>query len=102
MPRMKLSYALPAAALFAASLTIAAEPPAAERDTAEPAVQNIVVEDVGSRIEELRVRGQTQRITVTTKQGGTSTYQIVVGDGSRDTSSTRGAIGQRVWSVLSF
>jgi hypothetical protein len=36
----------------------------------EPAVQRKVTEDDGVRIEELRVRGETQRIVVRSKVGG--------------------------------
>lgn len=77
-------------------------PPAA----GEPAVRRSVIEDSGARIEELRVRGQVQRITVTTKLGGTSRYEIIPADGARDMSegpgSTRGAAGKRVWNLMSF
>ncbi len=73
---------------------------------AEPRVQHIVIEDEGSRIEELRVRGATQRITVKPKVGTTQGYEIIVGDGSRDLSdgvnTSRGAAGKRVWHLLSF
>ena len=44
--------------------------PSTERG--EPRVERIVVEDKGVRIEELRVRGQTQRIVVHPKKGGES------------------------------
>lgn len=73
---------------------------------AEPRVQHIVVEDEGSRIEELRVRGATQRITVQPKVGTTKSYEIITGDGSRDlgegVNTSRGAAGKRVWNVLKF
>lgn len=82
----------------------AASPAAAS--PAEPRVQQIVIEDEGSRIEELRVRGATQRITVKPKVGTTQGYEIIVGDGSRDLSdgvnTSRGAAGKRVWHLLSF
>ena len=72
----------------------------------EPAVRRTVIEDSGARIEELRVRGQVQRITVTTKLGGTTRYEIIPADGARDmsegASSTRGAAGKRVWNLMSF
>ncbi len=75
-------------------------------DAAEPDVQHIVVEDKGSRIEELRVRGATQRITVQPKVGTTQRYEIITGDGSRDlgegVNTSRGAAGKRVWNVLNF
>jgi hypothetical protein len=72
----------------------------------EPKVERLVIEDDGARIEELRVRGQVQRIVVSPKRGGRVAYEIVTGDGSRDLSAgantSRGAAGQRVWHVLSF
>lgn len=72
----------------------------------EPNVKHTVIEDDGARIEELRVRGQTQRISVTPKRGGATRYEIIPADGGRDTSdgaaSGRGAAGKRVWPVLTF
>jgi len=82
--------------------------PAAPRvvHVGEPKVEYIVLEDEGTRIEELRVRGASQRIVVTPKVGTTKSYEIITGDGSRDLSpgvnTSRGAAGQRVWHVLSF
>ena len=80
-------------------------PPAA-RDRAEPNVQRSVVEDEGSKIEELKVRGNTTRISVTPKVGNLIGYEIITEDGSRDVSDgltgSRGAAGKRVWRVLSF
>jgi len=71
----------------------------------EPAVRETVIDDGRARIEELRVRGQLQRITVTPK-GPAPRYEIIVGDGSRDFSegvnTSRGAAGKRVWNVLRF
>ena len=79
--------------------------PAASRG-GEPVVTKTVIEDEGSRIEELRVRGQTQRITVTPKVGTRKDYEIIPADGARDmsdsASSTRGAAGKRVWRVMTF
>ncbi len=72
----------------------------------EPQVTRTVIEDEGTRIEELRVRGQVRSITVTPKGGTVNSYQILTADGARETSDnvsgTRGATGKRVWSVLSF
>lgn len=89
------------AGLACAQAATAPTPP-----SAEPRVQHIVVEDEGSRIEELRVRGATQRITVQPKIGTAKGYEILVGDGSRDlgegVNTSRGAAGKRVWNVLSF
>ncbi|HEX6361772.1 MAG TPA: DUF2782 domain-containing protein [Albitalea sp.] len=90
----------------AATAADADEPPATGRRS-EPRVQHTVIEDDGARIEELRVRGQTQRISVTPKGGPIrKPYEIIPADGARDLApdvqGTRGAAGQRVWHVLSF
>ena len=73
--------------------------------TAEPSVQRTVVEDDRVRIEELRVRGQLQRVVVTPK-GGARPYEVLVGEGGRPvqdgSGASRGGAGQRVWHVLSF
>ena len=107
MPRMPATpvRALHAAAL-AAGLAVALWAPAQAQDAAprggEPAVERKVTEDDGVRIEELRVRGETQRIVVRSKLGGARPYEILPAGGGRDLSQDKRAIGQRVWSVLSF
>lgn len=73
----------------------------------EPSVQHTVIEDKGSKIDELKVRGQTKRITVTPKQGFTKSYEILSDDGTGfgDTVAAQtphGNEGRRVWSVMSF
>ncbi|WP_418315743.1 DUF2782 domain-containing protein [Piscinibacter sakaiensis] len=82
----------------------AAPAPADER--LEPNVKRTVIEDDGSKIEELKIRGNTKRITVTPKVGPSKEYEIITEDGSRDVSDgltgSRGAAGKRVWRVLSF
>ena len=104
---MPTRSALAALAGFAFAQTAFAQAPATPAPRSdEPRVDHIVVEDQGSRIEELRVRGATQRITVQPKVGTAKGYEIVVGDGSRDlgegVNTSRGAAGKRVWNVLSF
>lgn len=73
---------------------------------AEPQVRHTVIEDAGSRIDELRVRGQLRSVTVTPKVGPRQSYEIITDQGGRDVSegpsSARGAGGQRVWRVLAF
>lgn len=90
---------------WAAQAQEAAPAPPGSR-TVEPRVEHIVVEDKAVRIEELRVRGQTQRIVVRSKLEGVPAYEILPAQGSRDLSqtpaATRGASGQRVWNMLSF
>jgi hypothetical protein len=72
----------------------------------EPRVERILIEDSGSRIEEVRVRGQTRSIHVQPKGLKGAGYDIVPADPARDSapgpSNGRGAAGQRVWSVWSF
>ena len=68
-------------------------------------MQRTVVEDGGARIEELRVRGQLQRVVVQPKGRGRE-YEILTGEGAHGvadgTAASRGAAGQRVWHLLSF
>jgi hypothetical protein len=113
---MNIPSALCAASLalaFAAPLQAqekaapAAPAKAAERgEPNEPNVRQTVLEDDGSRIEETRIRGNTQRIVVKPKVGTQKSYEIITSDGSRDLSdgvnTSRGAAGKRVWQVLSF
>jgi len=115
-PRLKLGGmnaslvgAVCASLALVGSLALAAEADDAPATgvKSEPRIQRLVVEDKGARIEELRVRGQTQRIDVTPKTGPIrQPYEIIPADGARDMSpngqATRGAAGQRVWRVLNF
>ncbi len=70
----------------------------------DPAVQETVTEDDGARIEELKVRGRSKRIVVKPKTG--PAYEIIPpGSGSDISQGARGnngAVGKRVWPVLSF
>jgi hypothetical protein len=79
-------------------------PPATGRKS-EPAIQRTVIEDRGTRIEELRVRGQLQKITVDLK-GHAPNYEILLGDGAHvvgdDPGTSRGSAGKRVWNLLRF
>lgn len=61
-----------------------------------------VIEDDNVRIEETRVRGQTQRITVLNKIGPAKGYEIIMPPGGKDSSQDRGASGQRAWSLFAF
>ena len=81
-------------------------PPMLAAPSAEPNVTHTVIEDDSARIDELKVRGHTQRISVKPKVGPKRGYEIITGDGSRDlgdgANTSRGAAGKRVWNVLSF
>lgn len=68
----------------------------------EPAVQHIVTEDEGVRIEELRVRGITRRLTVQPKLPGVPAYAIGPDADGRDSSQDRRSEGRALWQLLSF
>ncbi|MEO7151711.1 MAG: hypothetical protein ABIX46_08395 [Burkholderiaceae bacterium] len=109
MNRPRLTALLACAAAATNCLAQTAVPPfqaTLSTGATEPEVRQGVVEDNGSKIEELRVRGQAQRIVVSPKVGPRTRYEIITGDGSRELSdgagSTRGATGKRVWNVLNF
>jgi hypothetical protein len=93
-----------AAPCFAQNAVQALSQPAA--NASEPNVKYTVIDDDSTHIDELKVRGHTQRITVKPKIAALRGYEIITGDGSRDLSdsanSSRGATGKRVWNVLSF
>ena len=75
-------------------------------DRGEPNVRRTVVEDDGSMIDELRVRGQVTHVVVTPKVGTTKSYEIIVGRSGREpldgTGGANSATGKRVWNVLAF
>lgn len=103
-PLLALAALQAAPAQAAAGTTVPTPPVAAP---GEAAVERIHVEDKGSRIDELRVRGQTRRINVQPLQG--ADYEVLPIDPRHDPSQghgqgggSRGAAGQRVWPLLSF
>ncbi len=61
-----------------------------------------VIEDDAVRIEEVRLRGQAQRVTVKNKIPGVKDYEIIVPPGGKDPSQDRGAAGKRAWSFFTF
>ncbi len=93
-----LPWAVQAQAPVPAPAAAAASAPAV---AGEPKVDRLVAEDDAVRIEELRVRGVTQRIVVHSKQGGRP-YEVLPAEGGRDLSQDKRATGQRVWSVFRF
>jgi hypothetical protein len=68
-------------------------------------IERIRIEDAGNRIDELRVGGQTQNITVQPK-ANVPAYEIQTDDlgRSRPAESREGFAGRkpRVWNVLGF
>ena len=75
MPAMPLT--LRPIALAALLLPLAATAQDGAPRGGEPAVERKVTEDDGVRIEELRVRGETQRIIVRSKVGGARAYEKI-------------------------
>lgn len=74
--------------------------------TGEPAVNRIVVEDDQTRIEELRVRGQTERVVVRPKQGAMPAWEIRPDSpgrtGGADARLPRENASTRQWAVFRF
>jgi len=89
----------------AASSVPPAPAESAKPEPGEPLVRLTIIDDDNVRIEELKVRGRSQRIVVTPKNGS-KPYEIVTDNGSRDLTEGpngfNGAVGKRVWPVLSF
>ena len=69
---------------------------------ADAGPQRLLSEDDQVRIDELRLRGQTQRLTVQPKGGNGRAYEILQPTPGADATQHRDAAGQRVWPVLSF
>jgi hypothetical protein len=100
-PLLALAIALAGAAHAATPAPAPAGPAASAAAKAEPASSTRVLEDDRVRIEETRIRGQVQRVTVRSKLTGQD-YEIIVGPGGRDPSQKSDAAGQRAWSVFRF
>ena len=86
--------------LAALALSACAVPPTPRMADAGP--QRLVSEDEQVRIDELRLRGQTQRLTVQPKGANGRPYEILQPTPGADATQHRDAAGQRVWPVLSF
>jgi Protein of unknown function (DUF2782) len=75
-------------------------------EAGEPNVTHTVIEDDGSKIDELRIRGQLQHVVVTPKVGFRKPYEIIVNTSGRAPGNgvpgNTGADGKTVWSVLLF
>ncbi|SFE04444.1 hypothetical protein [Paracidovorax konjaci] len=69
-------------------------------------VERIRIEDEGSRVDELRVGGQTQSITVQPKTGEMPEYEVQPADGVRARPGSRNGAetitAPRVWNVMKF
>ena len=88
----------------AASAAARVEQAAIIPSRANQTIERIRTEDAGSRIDELRVGGETQSITVRPKTGGAA-YEVNKGEGARGTppaAASGDTNGARVWKVLKF
>ena len=69
-------------------------------------IEHIRVEDAGSRVDETRVGGQTQSITVQPKVGTMPEYEVQSNDGARAARSRNNnsgdTTGTRVWNFIKF
>jgi uncharacterized secreted protein with C-terminal beta-propeller domain len=61
-----------------------------------------VIEDDKVRIEETRMRGQTQSVTVQSKLPGVKAYEVIMPPLGKDPSQDKGAAGKRTWSLFDF
>ncbi len=76
-----------------------------DRDRAQQRVERIHLEDGGSRVDELRIGGQTRSITVQPKVGDMPAYEVQSNDGarsSRNRGDGDGTNGTRVWNLKQF
>ncbi|SFC47153.1 hypothetical protein SAMN05216344_11890 [Polaromonas sp. OV174] len=103
---------LPLAAAVAQTQVPAQNPAPAVAKEAKPAasarpdkaIQRIHTEDAGTRIDELRVGGETEKITVQPKTGGAA-YEVKPVEGARGgapAANNSDTNGSRVWNVLKF
>lgn len=77
---------------------------AADSARPDPKIERIRTEDAGTRIDELRVGGQTQQITVQPKTGAPA-YEVKPAEGVRGAAPAAAGNdtnGSRVWNVLKF
>ena len=108
---------LPLVLLIASGAVLAQTPPAGDTLTREATptgpgnqkAERIVTEDAGSRVEEVRIGGQTQSITVQPK-ADVPAYEVRPVDGIRaqprqqanERDGSAGGGGSRVWNFRQF
>lgn len=106
----RVATAMLLAICAAASAQTAAPAPDAPKEATnerpQKATERIRTEDAGSRIDEVRVGGETQSITVQPKTGtDVPAYEVRPSNstqGSAPGSASGGTTGSRVWNVLKF
>lgn len=103
-PFMRAYHILPIF-LFGLSPVWAATP-AAPTPPIDQRIQHIEVQDAGARINELRVGGETQTITVK-PSNGLPAYEVVPANAARNRTidgrdGGQGSVGTRVWKLINF
>ena len=102
---LKTLLSLTVLACGAALAQAPAPAPSPAKNPPEQRIEQIRTEDQGARIDELRVGGQTQSITVTPK-ANMPEYEIQPTEGARTRPTQRegaeSGSGPRVWNVLKF
>ena len=103
---LKTLLSLTVLACGAALAQAPAPAPSPAKNPPEQRIEQIRTEDQGARIDELRVGGQTQSITVTPKASSMPGYEIQPTEGARTRPTQRegaeSSSGPRVWNVLKF
>ncbi len=101
-----LSLTVLACGAALAQAPVSAPTPTPAKNPPEQRIEQIRTEDQGTRIDELRVGGQTQSITVTPKASSMPGYEIQPTEGTRARPTQRegaeSSSGPRVWNVLKF
>ena len=103
---LKTLLSLTVLACGAALAQAPAPAPSPAKNPPEQRIEQIRTEDQGARIDELRVGGQTQSITVTPKASSMPGYEIQPTEGTRARPTQRegaeSSSGPLVWNVLKF
>jgi hypothetical protein len=101
-----LAQQTPAQQAAAKPIPAPAEPGPGVAGRPDQTIQRIRTEDAGTRIDEVRVGGETQSISVQPKTGNnTPAYEVKPSDstrGSAPSPSSGDTNGSRVWNVMKF
>ena len=96
-----LCAVMPVVAQIAAPQTAPAETPPLPTNEPRPVIEKITHEDALSRIDEVRVGGQTRSIDVKPKNGAPG-YEIQPDSGAVAPSDSQGTAGRSRWRLFSF
>jgi hypothetical protein len=99
-PLLAVTLALVASTALAQTVRLPVTP--APADATEPRIERIQHEDALTRVDELRVAGQTRSITVQPKNGAPA-YDVAPATGGEDPTAARnGSTGKSRWRLLDF